>query len=326
MPIILFYFIRRVGGTVALLWLGLTALVAALEMLADLGEQNIAIAIWLAILQTPRLAMETLPFACAIGAAVSLQRMEENRELQAMRAAGLSLAKVALLAGGGGAIFSLAAIGIGELLLSPAGDLSRAIKNTPAQNNVWLHSDGVFFHAKQLSPEGEMQHVSVYEITANTLHIITAAAAAQKDGNWQFTDGEESHLSENSVRRDSFVVREWGFSLPAAAIKSLIRHPRDMSFSMLSAAGIGGVRYTSALWRRIVAIFALPLLAACAIFSIGGLHRRTAAAVLIATALVGVYYFSVIIFSQFALLFRLPALALAPLLLLASFLFFGVRK
>ncbi len=327
MPIILLYFIRRIGGTIALLWLALTALVSALEMLADLGEQNIAIAAWLAILQTPRLALETLPFACAIGAAVSLQRLEENRELQAMRAAGLSLAKAALLTGGGGIIFSFAAIFIGELLLSPAGDLSRAIKNTPTQDNIWLHNDGVFFHAQQLSPEGDMQNVSVYEITDNTLHIITAATAAgQENGVWQFTDGEESHLSANSVRRDAFDVREWNFSLPVAAIESLIRRPRDMSFSMLSAAKLGGVRYTSTLWRRIAAVFALPLLAACAIFSIGGLHRRTAAAVLIAISLVSAYYISVIIFSQFAILFHLPVLAVTPLLLLIALLYLGVRR
>ena len=37
MPVLLWYFMRRVGGVIGGLWLALTALVVALEMLADLG-------------------------------------------------------------------------------------------------------------------------------------------------------------------------------------------------------------------------------------------------------------------------------------------------
>ena len=132
MPILARYFFRKIAAAIALLWLGLTILVATLQLIAEADGGDFAFAALLALLQMPRLAMETLPFACAIAAAATLQRMEENRELRTMRAAGLSLTRAAMFAGGGGIAFAAALLAIGELILEPAESLSRAVQNAPA--------------------------------------------------------------------------------------------------------------------------------------------------------------------------------------------------
>ena len=328
MPVLLWYFMRRVGGVIGGLWLALTALVVALEMLADLGGDPFAESLLLALLQGPRLALETLPFACAIGAAFFLQRMTETGELQAMRSAGLSLARTAALTAAGGALFSAAALAVGETLLEPGESLTRALKNAPtARGNVWLHRGGVFFHARSLDENGAMRDVSVYQMADGGLKIITAASARLQDGSWRLADGEESHLSAEGVRRELFAEQTRDWPLSVSALQALTRRPQAMSMRMLAqAAENDAPRYASALWRRAMAALALPLLAACAVCCIGGAHRRAAAAVLMSVALVGGYYFAAAICSQLSLLLRIPALAALPLILLFAVLFAGVQR
>ncbi|MGI9297505.1 MAG: LptF/LptG family permease [Gammaproteobacteria bacterium] len=330
MPILARYFFRRVGAAIALLWLGLTALVATLQLIAEADRHDFAAAALLALLQTPRLAMETLPFACAIAAAAALQRMEENRELRTMRAAGLSPARAALFAGGGGIIFAAALLAVGELLLEPSESLARAVKNAPAaKGEVWLHHEGAFFYAAQIAPGGNMRGVAVYVPQKNAMRIVAAATARQRGDKWRLTDGEETTLSEDGVRAESFAAREWDFPPPAAALLAVLRRPREMSARALADASQelreGGARFSVALWRRLAGIAAVPLLAACAVWSVG-LRRRVTTAVLSATGLVGAYYFAAIIFAQIALLLQTPSLAAAPLLLPAAALAVAVKR
>ena len=332
MPVLTAYFLRRIGGAIALLWLALTLLIATLQLIAGWDDRAFAAAALLALLQMPRLAIETLPFACAIGAAASLQRMQENRELQTMWSAGLSLAHTALFLAGGGVLYAVATVVAGEILLEPSASLARAVKNEPAaKGNVWLHHQGVFLHAQTIAPDGTMHDVAIYEPNKNSLRLLTAKTAAQNDDIWRLTDGQESELHATDIKTREFAVREWHFPVPVAALRAIVRRPREMSMRTLSAAadglqhGGGGERFAVAWWRRLTMIVALPMLAACAICGIG-MRRKITVAVLFATGVVGVYYFSTAVFSQLALLLNLPPFAAVPLLLLSAAIAAGIQR
>ena len=330
MPVLFFYFVRRIGAAVGMLWLGLTALTAALHLAANADENAAAL---LALLKTPRLALETLPFACAIAAAASLQRMEESRELQTMRAAGLSWGGVAALAAGGGAIFAVFALALGELALEPAESLTRAVKNRQTMSgNIWLHRGGKFFYAEKIALNGDMQNIAVYEPQQNALRIIAAATAKPlpAEDKWQLADGEESELSEGRADSRIFTAHESEFPFSAAALQAVVRRPREMSMHSLAGAGVLGengigARFAAAFWQKLASIPAPPLLAACAIWTVG-MRRRAAVAALAAAAISGAYYLSAVISAQFALLLGFPAFAAAPLLLLAGFLAIAARR
>ena len=79
MSILGFYLARRVGATLALVWLALGTLVGVFEFLEEAGGRAPGESAVLALLGLPRLLMETLPFACAIGAAVSAALLERRR-------------------------------------------------------------------------------------------------------------------------------------------------------------------------------------------------------------------------------------------------------
>ena len=311
------------------MWLGLTALTAALQLAADADADGAAL---LALLRSPRLALETLPFACAIGAAASLQRMEESRELQTMRAAGLSWGAVALLAAGGGAAFSAASLAVGELALEPAESLARAVENRRAvRGGVWLQDGGKFFRAETILPDGALRGVSAFEPKKGALKIVSAAGAApQKGGKWIVADGEETEIAEGRAKSREFAELELDFPFSAAALKAAARRPREMSMRSLSAAGAlrgGGIgaRFSAALWGRLAEIPAPPLLAACAVLAVG-MRRRLAFAVLAAAGISGAYYLSSVMAGQFAVLLNFPFFAAAPLLLLGFLAFLASRR
>ena len=328
MTILTRYFIRRIGAAIGLLWGGLTLLVATLQFVAEAGGADFSTAAFLTVLQTPRLAMETLPFACAIAAAAALQRMEESRELQTIRAAGVSLGRAAFLAGGGGAIFAVALAATGEFILEPSESLARAVKNAPtARGAVWLHHEGIFFYAAEIAPGGEMREVAVYAPAADSLRVLTAARANEKDGKWNLANGDDSMLTADGVAAETFTERAWSPPPPKAALLASVRRPREMSARTLAAVAdeYGGGRFAAAFWARAAAIVALPLLAACAVWSVG-MRRRVTMTVLLSTGLAGAYYFASIIFSQLALLLQLPILAAAALLVPVGVLTAAVRR
>lgn len=330
MPVLAWYFCRRLGAAAAMLWLGLTALFAGLYLVANPEEDA---ALLLAFLTAPRLALDILPFACAIAAAACLQRMEESRELQTMRAAGLSWGGIAALAAGGGTVFAVLALALGEMALEPAESLARAVKNRQTvQGNIWLHRGGKFFYAEQIALNGEMQNIAVYEPRADSLRIISATSAAplaEKDA-WRLTDGKETEMGEGRAQTRDFTARESALPFAAAALRAVVRRPREMSMRSLAAAGVlqeGGIggRYAAAFWRKLASIPAPPMLFACAIWAVG-MRRRAAVAALTATGIAGAYYLAAVMAAQFAVLLNFPAFAAAPLLLLGGFLALAVRR
>ena len=325
------YFVRRLSAAIALCWLALVILIAGLEIVADLDQYPLSTAALLALLQMPRQALATLPFACAIAAAVVMQRMEENRELQTMRAAGMSLVRAAVLMGGGGVLFSAAAVAAGEWLLEPAESLVRGIKGAPAtHSDVWLHHDGVFFFAQELAPGGHIRQIAVYRPSAGKLQVLTAAAAQSHQGKWRLARGSAMTLSTAGINQQPFARHDSDFPANADSLRTIGRRPREMSMQTLAAAAWPAnpqnTRFAVAWWRRLGEATAPPLLAACAIWCVGGLRRRALATVLAATALVGVYYFATIICAQFALLLNWPIIAVAPLLFLAGIIALGVKR
>ena len=328
--ILALYFVRRIGVAIGLLWLGLAALMATFQLIAELEGREFGSAALLAIFQTPRLALETLPFACTIAAAAALQRMQENRELQMMRAAGLSMSHAAMLCASAGLAFSLAALFTGEVLLSPAESLSRTVKNVPTvKGHVWLHRDGVYFYAETLLPDGGMGDISAYQPKKGSLQVVTAQSASAQDGAWTLTKGEELELHPEHISAQTFEAREWHFSMPLSGLQAITRRPREMSMGDLSDASVlkesGGMKFAAAWWKRLSLLLALPLLSACAICVIGW-RRRITVAVLAATGVSGGYYFAAVMFSQLALILRVPSLAAMPLLLVGAAAFIGARR
>ena len=332
MPTLTRYFIKRIGITIGLLWLGLTFLIVIFQLLADWEDRELTTAMVLAVFQAPRLSLEILPFTCVIGAAIALQRMEEAQELNVLRAAGLSLMQITYLTAIGGLVFATAIIFISELVLEPAETIVRSVKKTSLnKGHVWLHNDGVYLYAKSISPDGALKNIIVYTPRDNRLNILKADSAQAAKELWQLTNSQNIIFANKRVERQSFGDIEWYFPVAQSVLKTIIKRPREMSIVTLATAASGarvsgrGASLAVALWRRGASIPAAPLLAATAIWCLG-IRKNIAFAIIIAAAISSAYYLAVIISAQFALLFQLPPLTIIPLCLIAVIFIIGARR
>ena len=334
------YFCRRIAIAVGLLWLALTFLIVVLETLGESGDAPLSVALTLALLYAPRFALETLPFACAIGAAAALRQMDEKRELQTMRAAGVSLARLAFLSASGGVVFALAFMMISEMVLEPSESFARAVRGDfSGRGNLWLQHDGAFVHARRLLPNGGLSEVTVYRPSTQKLMVVSAPSAQRRGNDLLLVDGDIAELSRDAAAGGAGLSRrsfdEYRLPFPAAttaALKAIARRPREMSMHALAGAAqleqnTGGVRYAAAFWRRWWSVLAPPLLTAGGVWVIGqSRRRRILTAVLAASILGGAYYFFAVICAQFAALWQMPLLNALPLLLLAVVVIVGASR
>ncbi|MGI9336970.1 MAG: LptF/LptG family permease [Gammaproteobacteria bacterium] len=334
--VILFrYFFRRVGGMIALVWAALSALAGFFEFLRYAGDYDAATALLLALLATPRLAMETSFFAAAIGAAAALRRADDSHELSVMRASGLSVSMVAAFS----AAAALPVAGLygaaSELLIAPGRNVARLVREEGnIGRNVWLREGDNFARIGEVIGGNLLRDIIIYQTGGGQITtILTAKSGERISEGWLLRDVETAHPANGEVVREKFASRPWLMRINAGALSALNERPRDMSAAGLARAsdalehsGQNAAKFAGALWARAAGLPALLLLAASAVWMVHRRRRLTAPpAALGAAAIGGAYYFGKQMSAQAAVLFSSPALNLLPLLALAAAVFFALR-
>ena len=283
MSILGFYLTRRVGGTLALVWLALGTLVGVFEFLEEAGGRPPGESAALALLGLPRLLMETLPFACAIGAAVSAALLERRREIPAMLAAGLSPGKLAALWGAAALPFCAAFLILSEAALSPGEGRARDLKNPAgaaqaAARDLWVRDGADYARIGAVSENGDrLSDVAVYRAREDELRaVLFARTAVFAEGEWILREGWEVIVESEKTAREAFAERVWRTRLSPQALSALTVRPREMSLAelrraVLEAEGTGqnSGDFSAEFWGRLAALLALPLLSACGIFFLG---------------------------------------------------------
>ena len=338
MSVLGFYLARRVGKAAGLVWLALGTLVGVFEFLEESGNRPLAAAAGLALLGLPRLLLETLPFACAIGAAVAMALMERRREIPAMRAAGLSPGRLSALCGLSAAPFCLAFLILSEAGVSPGESLARYLKSPAgaarSARDLWVRDGSDYARIGTVSEGGgRLWDVSVYRAKGEDLRGVLAARFAEfsegeGEGAWVLRDGWEMRLGAEAAEWERFEERVWRTRLVPAALSALTVRPREMSFGELRRAvsetrgtGQNSADFSAEFWGRLGVLLALPFLSACGVFFLGrgsgfgGRHAETAA--LLGALLACGFYALATAAKRLSALGDFPLLALLPTLALA---------
>ena len=339
MNILALYFVRRAGKASALVWLALGTLIGLFEFLEEAGDEPFGRAAALALLGLPRLLMETLPFACAIGAAVGLALLEKRREIPAMRAAGMSPQTLARLSAMSAAPFCLALLVLSEAALVPGERAARTLRDPEralqaAARDLWVRDGSDFARIGAVSEDGTaLSDVAVYRADGSELRALIVARSAThsggeggEGGEWRLYDGRELVLRSASAGRTSFESRVWDSSLTPSALSALTVRPREMSLLQLRRAaeetaetgqgGVGGSVFAAEFWGRLAALLALPLLSACGMFFAA--RRQAESAALLGAILAGGFFALTTAAERLSATAEIPEAALIPTLALAA--------
>ena len=335
-PTLVKYFTRHIVGNVFLVWVALACLLVFFEFLREAGNHPLSLAFVYALLKTPFSAMETLPFACVIGATLAMRRLVASGEMAAWRTIGLSPESIILCGSAAAVCFMIFYLLISETLLPAAADLTRSLKNeSRLVHGLWLRDDGDFIRVRRVRLDGVMEDIVIYHTDNGILRAVTRAQNAEyADGGWRLHEARTTDVGdgESAVR----YVREqaWGLSMQPISFSAFLQKSRDMSIATVIAAineladvGQQNNELRQTLWRRCLTLPAIFLLVAASIWFINVRRRRfaTTAPPLIAVLVGGVYF----IFREIAVQSAAAADTLLPLplplVLLAAFVAVGAR-
>ena len=195
------YIIRSLLGGVfvvmaVLLALGALFLFANQQDDIGVGSYTAIDAFWFVLLNLPQQVYELMPIAVLVGALLGLGALARGSELTVMRAAGVSVWRIAGSVVMGGALLVLIAVACGEFLAPPLQAMAKQEKALAKFANIsfanhggaWVRDGNLLINVMQQSGRAEFGGMRVFELSPDhELKSVAAASTAlvQPDGSWR---------------------------------------------------------------------------------------------------------------------------------------------
>lgn len=340
------YIARHVLYSTAVVFAVLLALFAFLEFVdkvGDLGKGSFDVSDLLefVILGLPRKAYELFPMAALLGTTLGLSSLAIDSELTAMRAAGVSLLRIAAAVMRVGAVLVFGAILIGEVLAPPAENYAQRERAAAMQvgfqereTGIWLRDGHQYINIGEVLPDLTVLRVNIFEFDEQQrLRTHTSAASGHFDGErWRLDSVKQSVLEPRRVRVweaktdywttaiDHQVLGVFAVAPDALSVWNLYRYIDHLKRNKQDTG-----RYELAFWYKVVApltIAAMVLLAVPFVFGHprdSGMGLRLFVGIMLGL----LFYLLSRGFGYFSVLYQLPPL-LGAVLPTVLFLFLAL--
>lgn len=209
------YLLRSIVGAVLLVmavFLTLGGLFLFIGQQDDIGvgRYTAVDALGFVLLNLPQQAWELMPISALIGTLVGLGALARGSELTVMRAAGLSVWRIARTAAIAGLLLAGAGALLGEVLAPPMQQLARQQKAFAKFDNVsfagpggaWVRDGDLLVNVERQSGDAEFGGMMVFELDAeHRLRAFGRAASALADpaGGWKLSQYSESRFDGDRV-------------------------------------------------------------------------------------------------------------------------------
>lgn len=276
----------------------LFALVLILQTLDLLGESGKILGVagnsdsdvWRYVgMRLPQIVETFLPFAVLLGTILTLITLNQNSEVVAMKASGMSAHQVlaplflaALLVAGISFAFNERIVTRSTAALSAwqKVEYKRVPKDSGVRTNIWVRDGDDLINAETVETGGPsimLRGVTIYERTGGVLSsMLSAPSARAVTGGWELTDAKRflrrsgtleplgTIIAAKGVRPDQFTLAQVdGDELPFLQLQSAIAD--------LEAAGRPVNALKGVLWHKIsgpLSAILMPLLGAVAAFGL----------------------------------------------------------
>lgn len=337
------YIAERIVTMTGLVLLTLAVLMTfflVVDALPDYGRANFRLyeLVRYVLLSQPRRLYEVFPVTTLIGTLLGLSALASNAELVAMRAAGVSVAKIVGSAVKVGLVFAIVAVLIGEYVVpwsesqaqyGRAQALSRGMQKKAS--GLWLRDRNTFVNIGEVLPDLSLLNVRIYSFE-NGIDLRSqtrARRAVYADGEWVLEGIQDSQIDPRGIAAQKADVKPWKTELTQDIVGVFTVRPEGLSMrnlfryiDHLTQNGQSTERFRLALWQKAlmpVAVMVMVLLATPFVFGPvrgGALSRNIFWGIMLGLGFILVTR----LFGHFGLLYGLPPIvgAVFPMLL-----FFG---
>ncbi|MES9946229.1 MAG: LPS export ABC transporter permease LptG [Candidatus Thiodiazotropha sp.] len=348
-------FDRYIGGTVLIGIVSVMALLLVLigffELVAELEEvkrgYTTSMAFTYVLLGMPRYSYELFPLATLLGSLIGLGVLAGNSELLAMRAAGISIARIVLSVLKTGLLVLLVVVIMGEYLAPAAEQQAQRMKNEALSGQIslktrygfWSRDGNTFINIRQILPDAQLADISIYEYgeDARLRRAIHAQRASFQSGGWVIQGVEQSDFTESAVSVSSSPEQAWQAELDPSALDVLTVKPHMLAawdlwryIDYLQKNGQASINYEVAFWGKLAApLVTMVMLFLSIPFVFGSLRSVGVGQRIFVGAMLGiVFYLLNRTFSYMAVVYSLNGLfaAFFPLLLFLALAIWLLRR
>lgn len=229
-----------------LILLALVTFITFTDELKDVGKGDYGLAqiFQYLLLILPRTTYELMPSAALLGSLMALGAIANNREIVAMRAAGVSISQIIAAVLRAGLVMVLFSMLIGEFV-APASEQAAQILKTTAQKKqiamrtkygFWVRDGNSYINIRQIHQENELENIYIYDLDDNhRMHRAShASRAAYQSGQWLLEGLTQSEFKDNQVLASDLPETEWSSRLNPDILSIVTVKPDNLSLAGLA--------------------------------------------------------------------------------------------
>lgn len=275
MNVLTLYIVKEVvkGSLVAvMLLLTLFNLFSFSDELKDLGQggYNLQAILWFLTLTSPRVFYELVPSSALLGSLFVVGAMANNREIVAMRGAGLSVAWIIRTIMLAGLVLVVIAVLVGEFVAPPCERAAQLLKTTAlhdgvvmrSQYGMWLREGNSFINVRKILDDGSLADVRIYDVGEDKhLQRVTQAEHAQflGDKQWRLEGVKHSEVTPQQIFAGAQEQKAWRSGIDSDLLKVAVVNSDNLSLydlfmyiDFLKQNNQKSQSYELAFWSRLI--------------------------------------------------------------------------
>ena len=241
------YIIKEILFSIFIVLGVLVVVVGLLDLVDELKKVDesypISLVFFYVILNTPQTIYEVLPIATLMGSLIGLSKLSSTSELNVIKSAGLSFAKIIVITLKSGLVIVLLTFLIGEFIAPKGQQLANNIRNHGESarlsmkntDGIWIKTKTSFIHIAKVYPDKIVQEISLYRFNEKQqlLESIYAEEGYYKDGKWFMTNITSSSFKNKDVEIISQKVARFDEFIDLDLFEIMVIKPNQMTFIQL---------------------------------------------------------------------------------------------
>ena len=309
------YIVRSILGSVFLVMI-VVLILGALFVFIDqqdeigIGHYTPMDAVWFTLLNLPQQAFELLPITVLIGSLLGLGSLARGSELIVMRAAGMSIIRLARTVLIAGLLLVGLEVLLGEFLAPPLQVAAREQKAFAKYTDIsfggggraWVRDGDLIINVARQSGQTQFSNMQVFELSPDH-HLMAighaTSATAGADKQWLLGGYTESRFVDNTVKVRPAGQRTLQSHVTAGFLGLAAQDPNQLTNRALwqliqyyRANALDPSQYLFAFWSRIARTVAIGFSVLLAIpFVLGSLRSSGAGTRTMMGLLLGICFF-----------------------------------
>ena len=309
------YIVRSILGSVFLVMTAVLVL-GGLFVFIDqqdeigVGHYTAVEAVWFTLLNLPQQAFELLPITVLIGSLLGLGSLARGSELIVIRAAGVSIVRLARTVLIAGVLLIGLEVLLGEFLAPPLQVAAREQKAFAKYTDIsfggggraWVRDGNLILNVARQSGQTQFSNMQIFELSNDHRllalgHATSATAGPNKK--WQLGGYTESRFTDNSVQAKPVGQRTLQSNVTAGFLGLAAQDPEQLTSRSLwqlikyyRENSLDPSQYVFAFWSRIARTVAIGFSVLLAIpFVLGSLRSSGAGTRTLMGLLLGICFF-----------------------------------